>query len=55
MYEQFKVEELEKIKDEIGVSAYENGRFTEAVELFDSLIINNEFVEFLTLPGYELL
>ena len=31
-----------------------NGRFTEAVELFDSLIINDEFVEFLTLPGYEL-
>jgi malate synthase len=55
MYEQFKVEELEKIKEEIGVKAYENGRFTEAVELFDGLILNDEFVEFLTLPGYKLL
>ncbi|MFP7299613.1 malate synthase A [Neobacillus niacini] len=55
MYEQFKVEELEKIKCEIGAHAYENGRFTEAVELFDSLILNDEFVEFLTLPGYKLL
>ena len=55
MYEVFKREELEKIKAEIGLSAYENGRFIEAVELFDSLIIKDEFVEFLTLPGYKLL
>jgi malate synthase len=55
MYEQFKAEELEKIKQEIGEPAYEGGRFTEAIELFDQLILNDEFVEFLTLPGYELL
>jgi malate synthase len=55
MYEQLKAEELSKIKDEIGLPAYENGRFTEAIELFDSLILNDEFVEFLTLPGYKLL
>lgn len=55
MYEQFKDEELEKIKNEIGSHAYENGRFTEAVELFDRLILNDEFEEFLTLPGYKLL
>jgi malate synthase len=55
MYEQLKTEELENIKNEIGLSAYENGRFTEAVELFDSLVLNDEFVDFLTLPGYKLL
>ncbi|MDQ0201611.1 malate synthase A [Neobacillus ginsengisoli] len=55
MYEQYKVEELEKIKQEIGDTAYKNGRFTEAIELFDQLILNDEFAEFLTLPGYELL
>nr|WP_263323750.1 malate synthase A [Neobacillus sp. Marseille-Q6967] len=55
MYEQFKVEELEKIKLEIGKQAFENGRYTEAVELFDRLILNDEFAEFLTLPGYNLL
>jgi malate synthase len=54
-YEQYKVEELEKIKQVIGEYAYENGRFTEAVELFDQMILNDEFAEFLTLPGYELL
>ncbi len=53
MYEEFKVEELEKIKGEIGAQAYKNGRFTEAVELFDRLILNDDFADFLTLPGYE--
>jgi malate synthase len=55
MYEQYKVEELAKIKQEIGVQAYEGGRFDEAVELFDRLILNDDFTEFLTLPGYELI
>ncbi|OIK16450.1 malate synthase A [Bacillus sp. MUM 116] len=55
MYQAFKAEELEKIKQEIGVEAYENGRFAEAVELFDQMIQNDEFAEFLTLPGYKLL
>ncbi|CAH2717249.1 Malate synthase A [Neobacillus rhizosphaerae] len=55
MYEQLKLEELEKIKQEIGEQAYEGGRFDEAVRLFDGLILKNEFVDFITLPGYELL
>jgi malate synthase len=55
MYEQFKSEELKKIKQEIGELAYENGRFAEAVTLFDELILKDEFAEFLTLPGYELI
>ncbi|MGG3467682.1 malate synthase A [Neobacillus pocheonensis] len=53
MYEQFKTEELEKIQREIGAQAYAEGRFDEAVNLFDGLILNDEFVDFLTLPGYE--
>jgi malate synthase len=55
MYEQYKVEELGKIKQEIGVQAFEGGRFDEAVELFDRLILNDDFAEFLTIPGYELI
>lgn len=55
MYEEFKKEELEKIKGEIGEDNYKNGRFDEAVRLFDELILQREFVEFLTLPGYEVL
>jgi malate synthase len=55
MYQQFKLEELEKIKLEMGETAFLNGRFDEAVKLFDRLIIEDEFVDFLTLPGYEIL
>ncbi|PLS05662.1 malate synthase A [Neobacillus cucumis] len=53
MYEQFKLEELEKIKQEVGAQNFEKSRFAEAVQLFDQLILNDEFIDFLTLPGYQ--
>lgn len=53
MYERLKMEELEKIKNELGEDTYQNGRFSEAIQLFDQLILQDDFVEFLTLPGYE--
>jgi malate synthase len=55
MYQQFKLEELEKIAIEIGQEAFVKGRFDDAEKLFDRLILENEFIEFLTLPGYEIL
>ncbi|TCT18913.1 malate synthase [Melghiribacillus thermohalophilus] len=55
LYEQLKNEEMEKIKQQVGEEAFEKGRFEEAVELFDRLILDDQFVEFLTLPGYEIL
>jgi len=53
MYEQLKLEELEKIKLEVGPENFDSGRFTEAVLLFDRLILNDKFIDFLTLPGYQ--
>jgi malate synthase len=53
IYEQLKEEELEKIKQELGSDRFEKERFAEAVQLFDRLILNDEFIDFLTLPGYE--
>jgi malate synthase len=55
LYQQWKEEELAKIRQEIGEEAYEKGRFEEASKLFDELILNDEFVDFLTIPGYEIL
>jgi malate synthase len=55
MYQQFKLEELEKIAHDIGQEAFAKGRFDEAEKLFDRLILDDEFIEFLTLPGYEIL
>ncbi|WP_312507181.1 malate synthase A [Lysinibacillus sp.] len=46
-------EELVKIKEAVGEQAYSSGRYIEAAELFKSLIEQDEFAEFLTLPGYE--
>lgn len=55
MYQQFKQEELEKLKQAFGEEAFNKGQFTKAADLFDQLILNDDFMEFLTLPGYQAL
>ncbi|MBA6155351.1 malate synthase A [Tenacibaculum sp. S7007] len=55
MYEQYKKEEIQKIKNYVGDERYAKGKFETAIELFDNLILNEEFVEFLTLPAYQYL
>jgi len=48
-------EELEKIKDLVGEERYKNDEFGKAAELFDRISTDDQFVEFLTYPGYEYL
>ena len=48
LYQRIRDEELEKI------GGRKQGRMPEAVELLDSLVLNREFSEFLTLPAYRL-
>lgn len=55
LYESLLPEELEKIKAYVGEERYNKGRFTEATKLFDKLVKEKEFAEFLTLPAYELI
>ncbi len=55
LMEELKEEELAKIEREIGKEAFKKGRFAEATKLFTNLVRNNEFMPFLTLPGYEIL
>mgnify|MGYP006077989071 CR=1 FL=1 len=55
IYEKFKAEELEKIKKHTGERNFNNGRFDEAVKLYDEFIYSEEFDEFLTNKAYELL
>jgi malate synthase len=45
-------EELRKIKETIGEERYHGGKFKLASELFSEMTTSDEFVEFLTLPGY---
>lgn len=55
MYQEFKEEEIKKIRSDIGAKEYSSRRFDEAAQLFDQLIHDGNFIEFLTLPGYEIL
>ena len=55
LYEQLKAQELLKIEAYVGMEAYRNGRFPEAIAIFDQLICSGEFTEFLTIPAYELI
>jgi malate synthase len=46
-------EELELLTKELGAAGLGDGRAKEAAELFDTVALADEFVEFLTLPAYE--
>src|SRR5947207_4923993 len=46
-------EELDKIQAIRGPETFANGKFETARALFDQITTDDQFVEFLTLPGYE--
>jgi malate synthase len=46
-------EELARVKASLGDPEWRAGRYPEAAELFEALILTDDYVEFLTLPGYE--
>ncbi|SFJ42545.1 malate synthase [Halobacillus dabanensis] len=52
LYAGLKEEELEAIRGEVGQEVFENGPYQEAARLFDKLIRNDDFAEFLTLEAY---
>jgi malate synthase len=53
LFREVLTEELTKIKQAIGVDRFASGKFEIARDLFDKMTTNDEFAEFLTLPGYE--
>jgi malate synthase len=48
-------EEMERVKREVGATAYDKGRFAEAIALFSRLSLESEFEDFLTIPAYKLI
>ena len=50
LYKEVRKEELERLKSELG-----EGRFDEAAEVLDELVLRDEFTAFLTLRAYEYL
>lgn len=55
MYQQLKKEEVEKIKNLVGETPFEKGKFDLAILLFDDLVLSKEYAEFLTLNAYKYL
>ncbi|MCQ3803828.1 MAG: malate synthase A [bacterium] len=52
MVEKIAAEELSRIREAVGEDMYRTGRFQRACEIFSEVALEDEFVEFLTLPAY---
>ncbi|MCA9914967.1 MAG: malate synthase A, partial [Anaerolineae bacterium] len=53
LYNQLLEEEVDAIREEVGDQRFDSGKFQIAARLFDEMIRNEGFTEFLTLPAYE--
>ncbi|HTI15764.1 MAG TPA: malate synthase A [Dictyobacter sp.] len=55
LFRQLMADELDKLEVAIGEPEYANRKFSQAAEILDEVITNDQFVEFLTLPAYKYL
>lgn len=55
LFRVFLQEEMAAIQEEVGKDNFAAGTYTQAGEIFADLVERDDFVEFLTLAGYELL
>ncbi len=53
MFRRMLPEELARVRRELGETAWNAGRYEEAAALFDEITTSDDYVEFLTLPGYD--
>ncbi|RPJ48980.1 MAG: malate synthase A [Betaproteobacteria bacterium] len=53
MFRKMLPEELARVRRDLGEEAWRSGRYEEAASLFDEITTSDNYVEFLTLPGYE--
>lgn len=53
MFHKMLPEELARVRSELGETAWQAGRYEEAAKLFDEITASDNYVEFLTLPGYD--
>ena len=55
LFRQMLAEEMQVIEQELGEQRFSQGRFAEAAQLMERITTESELVEFLTLPGYDLI
>ncbi len=48
-------DEMAKVREALGASVFDKGRFAEAIDLFCAMSLSETFEEFLTLPAYRLI
>lgn len=53
LYETCRDAEIEKIKKITGDQMFQNGKFTQAIQLFNQMVMQQKWEDFLTLPAYE--
>lgn len=53
LYQQLLDDEVNNIKISVGEQAFNNGQYAAAAQLFNSLVLQTEYIEFLTLNAYE--
>lgn len=52
LFDRFLAEEMDAIRAEVGAGRFASGHYDEARDLFDMMIRQPQFTEFLTLPAY---
>ena len=52
-YDRLAMEEFEKIRNLVGDQEHEKGKYKLAEQLLDILVVNPNFIDFLTIPGYK--
>jgi malate synthase len=55
LYEDMRDDEIEKIQHVVGSQAYQEGKFTQAICIFNKLVVQDKWEDFLTLPAYDLI
>jgi malate synthase len=55
LFHEMLTDELRKTPSIVGADAYAAGRYAEGAKMFEAISVSDEYVEFLTLPAYELL
>lgn len=55
LFRQVLQEEMQNIREKVGDDAFRAGRYEDAAQLLDRLVTQEQFEEFLTLPGYEMI
>lgn len=55
LYEDLRDDEIEKIQHAVGSEGYQDGKFTQAICIFNKLVVQDKWEDFLTLPAYDLI